>query len=132
MADTLGAVAKAVYDQLVAGFQPIGIPVFDDPPPDQDHPFVEVGRQIAETDDTHTEEGDEVLLFISCWSEHRGKGDALAMLEVVRKQLHNANLALATGSAISCRVLDRRADRDADGHTYMGSATVRVLTDFEF
>lgn len=129
MADTAVAVHQAVFDALKAVFDGVGIPVVDHPVPNQAFPFVDINRHTIGQNDTFVEAGSEHFVFLTCWSEHRGHGEVMSMLEKVQEALHRAKLPLATGHFILCVVTDRRTDLDVDGVTYSGSATVRVMTE---
>ncbi len=126
--DTLLAVHQALYDKLQADLLLLGLPVYDRAPDNAAFPYVLMGRVASSDDSTLAEVGDEHLTFLSCWSEVRGNAEVLLMLEAIHKSLHNFELVLGDGHAINCRVTQRRTDPDADGHTFTGSATVRVLT----
>ena len=68
------------------------------------------------------------LLYLSVWSDHQGQAEVKQILGAIEDALDERPLALSVGRAVSVRVTDTDTNREPDGRTYMGSATVRVIT----
>ena len=69
--------------------------------------------------------------FIQCgvWSTARGKHEIRAIFKGFYRALHNKRLPLSEGNMVVCQVERTRITRDADDVTFMGSVTLRVMTE---
>lgn len=119
------AVQKAVYDALVAG---LSVPVFDHVPQGQAAPFVALSAQDVADRDIYASRGWLHVLSLNVWSQHRGQKQVLDILAEIDAALHDVSLSLDTGEAVLARVADARSVLDADGMTYRGAVTLRVMT----
>lgn len=68
------------------------------------------------------------LLYLSVWSDAVGQAEVKRLNGEVIAALDERPLPLEVGRAVSVRVIQSDAQRDADGVTYQGSITVRVIT----
>jgi hypothetical protein len=62
------------------------------------------------------------------WSDLHGQAEVKRIIGEVVAALDERRLPLAVGRAVSVRVQQAEAQRDADGVTYQGSITLRVIT----
>ena len=102
MADPGFALQRAIYQRLSAE---LTVPVFDAVPDDTLYPYVTIDREVAQnTSPIAGRKRKQRLIYLSVWSDHQGQAE------------------------VSVRVIASDTNREPDGRTYMGSATVRVIT----
>ena len=101
--------------------------VWDAVPQNAPYPYVVVDNYNRENMDGLTARRDDRQVYLSVWSEVAGQAEVNSILEEIG-QLHNADLPLTTGTVASLRVMRSDTNRDADGVTFMGRATLRILT----
>jgi hypothetical protein len=65
---------------------------------------------------------------LTIWSDYRGKKEVLDLIEAIRAALHRQRPASTDGAVLRTFVENAEARRDVDGVTYMGSVTVRAIT----
>ncbi|MNE98321.1 hypothetical protein D3C80_1968190 [compost metagenome] len=66
--------------------------------------------------------------YLSVWSKYQGQAEVKRIMGEIGNALHRQRLRLATGRAVSVRVLRTRTNREPDGLTYQGQVTLRILT----
>jgi hypothetical protein len=118
-------VAKAIYVALDAG---LSVPVYDHAPQDQVMPFVEISQHTSDPVDTLATAYSEDFVTVTVWSDYRGSKQVRELLGEIYETLHDVMLTLDQGRAVICRVASRDARRDVDGVTYVGSATIRIVS----
>lgn len=121
------AVQRAVLRALTIALAGRDVPVFDHVPHGQGFPFVELGTMQVLTVDATEAEGYEIIFYLTVWSAYRGQAEVLEILQLIYNALHDQNLALEHGPLVLSRLTEQRTDRDADGVTYMGNATARIM-----
>ena len=99
MADPGFALQRAIYQRLSAE---LTVPVFDAVPDDTLYPYVTI--------------------------DHQGQAEVRRILNEIDVALDERHLSVDEGRAVSVRVIASDTNREPDGRTYMGSATVRVIT----
>lgn len=121
------AVGKAIRALLAPVLAPVQI--FDRAPRDQDMPCVTFDRHMVEPDDDLADQLSRHRITLVVWSKTRGPKEVRGIIGKIRRTLHWANLSLDVGACVLCEVEHAEATEDGDGHTYMGTAQVRVITE---
>ena len=126
MADPSVALQEAMFARLEAE---VSCPVFDGAPMDTDMPYVSFDREISTNiSPIAGRKRQQRLIYLSVWSDAVGQAEVKRILSEVVAALDERRLPLEVGRAVSVRVEQADAQRDADGVTYQGSVTVRVIT----
>lgn len=126
MADPSVALQEAMFARLDAE---VSCPVFDGAPMDTDMPYVSFDREISTNiSPLAGRKRQQRLIYLSVWSDAIGQAEVKRILSEVVAALDERRLPLEVGRAVSVRVEQADAQRDADGVTYQGSVTVRVIT----
>jgi hypothetical protein len=104
------------------------VPVYDAVPSSATYPYVEMDSQFNQ-DAGFIDSSDikERFVYLSVWSESRGQKPVMDILTEI-ESIHMQPLATAVGTVVFVRVIRTETSRDADGLSYMGSATLRVIT----
>lgn len=128
MADPSVALQEAMFARLEAE---VSCPVFDGAPMDTDMPYVSFDREISTNiSPIAGRKRQQRLIYLSVWSDAHGQAEVKQILGEVVAALDERRLPLSVGRAVSVRVDQADAQRDADGVTYQGSVTVRVITTY--
>ena len=126
MADPSVALQEALFARLAAE---VSCPVYDGAPMDSPMPYVSIDREIsANASPISGRKREQRLVYLSVWSDAHGQAEVKQILGEVVAALDERRLPLTVGRAVSVRVDQADAQRDADGVTYQGSVTVRVIT----
>ena len=126
MADPSVALQEAIFARLTAE---VSCPVHDGAPMDSPMPYVSIDREISRnTSPIAGRKREQRLVYLSVWSDAHGQAEVKRILGEVVAALDERRLPLTVGRAVSVRVEQADAQRDADGVTYQGSVTVRVIT----
>ena len=126
MSDPSVALQEAMFARLEAE---VSCPVFDGAPMDTDMPYVSFDREISTNiSPIAGRKRQRRLIYLSVWSDAHGQAEVKQILGEVVAALDERRLPLTVGRAVSVRVDQADAQRDADGVTYQGSVTVRVIT----
>lgn len=126
MSDPSVALQEALFARLEAE---VSCPVYDGAPMDTEMPYVSIDREIStNTSPIAGRKREQRLIYLSVWSNAHGQAEVKRILGEVIAALDERPLPLAVGLAVSVRVEQAEAQRDADGVTYQGSITVRVIT----
>lgn len=126
MPDPSVALQEAMFARLEAE---VSCPVYDGAPMDSDMPYVSFDREISTNiSPIAGKKRQQRLIYLSVWSDAHGQAEVKRILGEVIAALDERRLPLAIGRAVSVRVEQADAQRDADGVTYQGSMTVRVIT----
>jgi hypothetical protein len=72
---------------------------------------------------------DERFFYLNVWSTWPGQKEVLDILAEIDTALHRKKLTMSTGRWVRSFVERKATSRDTDGKTYMGRATVRVITE---
>ena len=125
--DLQGAVFDALKadDALVAALG--GAKFHDVTPADLGFPYVTFGRASVYDWSTGTETGSEHLFTLHVWSKHKGRKQALALMELVRAALHDKDLALVRHHLVSLRLEFSEMRFDEDLAVYEGSMRFRAV-----
>jgi len=126
MPDPSLALQKAIFARLQAE---VSCPIYDGAPMNADMPYVSIDREVsANSSPISGRKRQTRLLYLSVWSDASGQAEVKRINGEVIAALDERRLPLEVGRAVSVRVEQSDAQRDADGITYQGSITVRVIT----
>ena len=124
MADPTKALHKALYAKLGE----LSTPVYDGVPQGTAYPYVTIDSMAAANIDALVERTTERFVYLSIWSEARGQGEVMGIIANIDALMNNVRLTLDTGTVVSVRVDQATTRRDADNVTFMGSVTLRIIT----
>jgi hypothetical protein len=126
MADPSVALQAAIFARLAGE---VSCPVFDGAPLDTPMPYLSIDREVATNmSPIAGRKREQRLFYISAWSDVEGQAEVKRIIGEVVSALDERRLPLTVGRAVSVRVVQTEAQRDADGVTYQGSITVRIIT----
>ncbi|MGX1022529.1 hypothetical protein AB7M33_005205 [Pseudomonas sp. Y3 TE3536] len=126
MADPSLALQEAIFARLQAE---VSCPIYDGAPLNAEMPYVSIDREVSVNSSPISGRKRETrLLYLSVWSDAVGQAEVKCINGEVIAALDERRLPLEVGRAVSVRVEQADAQRDADGITYQGSITVRVIT----
>lgn len=126
MADPSVALQEALVARLEAE---VSCPIYDGAPMDSPMPYVSFDREISTNSSPIAgRKREQRLIYLSVWSNAHGQAEVKRIIGEVVAALDERKLPLTVGRAVSVRVEKADAQRDADGVTYQGSITVRVIT----
>ncbi|MEX5341403.1 DUF3168 domain-containing protein [Pseudomonas sp. I2] len=126
MADPSLALQEAIFARLEAE---VSCPIYDGAPMNADMPYVSIDREVSTNASPIAGRKRETrLIYLSVWSDAIGQAEVKRINGEIIAALDERRLPLAVGRAVSVRVEQADAQRDADGVTYQGSITVRVIT----
>lgn len=126
MADSGFALQRAIYQRLTAE---LSVPVYDAVPADTPYPYVTIDREVTQnTSPISGRKRKQRLIYLSVWSDHQGQAEVKQILGEIEDALDERRLPVDEGRAVSVRVIASDTNREPDGRTYMGSATVRVIS----
>lgn len=126
MADPSLALQVALVARLEAE---VSCPIYDGAPLDTPMPYLSIDREISTNISPIAGRKRQVrLIYLTVWSDAHGQAEVKRINAEVAAALDERRLPLEEGRAVSVRVERADAQRDADGVTYMGAITVRVIT----
>ncbi|MFI7857344.1 DUF3168 domain-containing protein [Pseudomonas promysalinigenes] len=126
MTDPSLALQEAIFARLQAE---VSCPIYDGAPLNAEMPYVSIDREVSVNSTPISGRKRETrLLYLSVWSDTVGQAEVKRINAEVIAALDERRLPLEVGRAVSVRVEQADAQRDADGITYQGSITVRVIT----
>jgi hypothetical protein len=126
MSDPGLALQKALFDKLSSG---LTVPVFDAVPDKTPYPYVTLDYEVADnTTPISGKKRENRLFYLSVWSDYKGQAEVKRINSEIAAALDEVPLPLSTGTAVSVRVLRTSTNREPDGVTYMGSVTLRIIT----
>lgn len=126
MPDPSVALQEALYARLTAE---VSAPVYDGAPLDTPMPYVSIDREVSSnTRPIHGRRRETRLIYLSVWSDTQGQAEAKRLVGEIQAALDERPLPLDVGRAVSVRIIEAGTQRDADGVTYQGSVTVRIIT----
>ncbi|KNC16736.1 DUF3168 domain-containing protein [Pseudomonas sp. RIT-PI-a] len=126
MADPSVALQVALVARLEAE---VSCPIYDGAPLDTPMPYLSIDREISTNISPIVGRKRQMrLIYLTVWSDAHGQAEVKRLNAEVTAALDERRLPLEEGRAVSVRVERADAQRDADGVTYMGAITVRVIT----
>lgn len=126
MSDPGLALQLALFAKLSAS---LTVPVFDAVPNDTAYPYITLDYEV--TDNTTPVSGkkrENRLFYLSVWSKYQGQAEVKRINSEIAAALDEVPLPLSSGNVVSVRVLRTETNREPDGKTYMGSVTLRIIT----
>ena len=126
MPDPSLALQEAIFARLE---DEVSCPIYDGAPLNADMPYVSIDREVSVNSSPISGRKRQTrLIYLSVWSDAVGQAEVKRINGEVIAALDERRLPLEVGRAVSVRVEQADAQRDADGITYQGSITVRVIT----
>lgn len=126
MADPAIPLQAALYARLS---DELSVPVYDAVPMDSELPYVTLDYEaMTNTSPLSGRDRASRLTYLSVWSDYKGQREVKQIMSEVYAALNQRPLVLADGRAFGVRVERMSTNRDADGVTFQGSVTVRVIT----
>jgi hypothetical protein len=105
------------------------VPIFDAVPMDTPYPYVTLDFEVSDNASPISGNKRETRLFyLSVWSDYSGQAEVKRINIEIAAALDRIALPLSTGRAVSVSVLRTETSREPDGKTYMGSVTLRIIT----
>lgn len=126
MSDPAIPLQAALYARLTAE---LTVPVYDAVPMGTPCPYVTIdSEQASNSSPISGRKRADRMLYLSVWSDYQGQAEVKRINAEIADALDARPLSLSDGRAASVRVERMSTNRDADGITYHGSVTVRVIT----
>jgi len=123
---------KAMFEALAGDAALVallgGARIFDRAPTDTAFPYVTFGRMSVFDWSTSTERGLEHLVTLHVWSKAKGKKEAFAILDAVRRVL-DAPLALDSHHLVNFRFEFAEVSFDDDISVHHGLLRLRAVTE---
>ena len=120
------ALQKALFDKLSAI---LTVPVFEAVPAKTPYPYVTLDYEVSSNASPMSGKKRESRLFyLTVWSTYKGQAEVKRINSEIAGALDGVALPLSTGRAILVRVLRTETNREPDGVTFMGSVTLRIIT----
>lgn len=98
-------------------------------PANQRFPYVTFGRTTAYDWSTGTETGSEHFFTLHVWSKHKGRKEALELMELVRQALHDRELTLPGHQLVNLRLESSEMRFDEDLRIYDGAMRFRAVVE---
>ena len=133
MTDSSFALQTAVYAALTTPALAEVSKVVDHPitdPQASDFPFVQIGDEDYQPDDTDDGGGDGGVgefITVHVWSRYRGKKQAKAICSEIYDRLHGASLTVTGRASALCWVRSRLILNDPDGLTRHGVVNIEII-----
>jgi hypothetical protein len=126
MSDPGLALQKALFEKLSAS---LTVPVFDAVPAKTPYPYVTLDYEAVDnTTPISGKKRENRLVYLSVWSSYKGQAEVKRINGEIADALDEVPLPLSTGTAVSVRVIRTGTTREPDGVSYMGSVTLRIIT----
>lgn len=92
-------------------------------------PYITFGRSTSYDWSTGTEQGSEHFFSLHVWSKHRGRKEALEVMELARAALHDRDLTLAAHRLANLRLESSEVRHDEDLDAYQGTLHFRAVVE---
>ena len=126
MADPAIPIQAALYQRRSAE---VSVPIYDSVPMDTPYPYVTIdSEQATNTSVISGRKRANRIVYLSVWSNYRGQAEVKRINAEIEAALDERPLTLSDGRAVSVRVERMGTNRDADGETYQGSVTLRIIS----
>lgn len=126
MADPSFALQVALFDRLTD--EVVSCKTYDQVPMNTPYPYVTIGSEISNNDDTLAGRREIRLVYLTVWSDFEGQEEVKRIMGEIDAALHERKLPLTTGRVVSIRVTRKQATPEPDCITYQGSVTLRIIT----
>lgn len=125
MADPSFALQVALFERLELE---VSCPIYDSVPMNADFPYVSLDYEISTNNDPLASRRDIRFFYLSVWSDFKGQEEVKRLMAEIDAATHERPLPLTTGRVVSIRVERKQTNREPDGVTFMGSVTLRIIT----
>src|SRR5690606_21636024 len=102
-------------------------PVFDRVPDGAKTPYVAIGEDTFDADDTDDSLGGEAYIEIEIWSTYEGKKEAKTIARQIKQRLHRAYLNVEGFSLAAAHWESSDTFSEPDGETTRTVETYRIL-----
>lgn len=103
--------------------------VYDAVPQGAAYPYVVLGDEVVRNSDPVSgRRRDTRYRYLHIWSQHKGQREVQEIIAAIDAALHEKRLNLTAGDVVSVRVDNSSTSRDADGETFMGRVTLKLIT----
>jgi len=106
-----------------------GAKIYDHAPANVAFPYITFGHTSLYDWSTATESGTEQLFTLHVWSKAKGKKEALDIMAVAERLLHDVALPLDGHALVNCRLEFSEARYDDDLAVYHGLLRFRAVTE---
>lgn len=103
--------------------------VHDHAPAELAFPYITFGRTSVYDWSTGTEDGNEHIFTLHAWSKAKGKAQALEIVTMIRRVLHDAGLAMTGHRLVNLREEFEEVRYDEDHAVYHGIIRFRAVTE---
>lgn len=125
MTDPSWPLQQALYQAL----SDLSCPVYDAVPQTAAYPYVVLGDEVRRNSDPVSgRRRDTRYRYLNIWSQHKGQSQVMQIMAEIDAALHDKPLTLSTGDVVSVRIDNSSTSRDADGETFMGRVTLKIIT----
>lgn len=126
MSDPGAALQVALDERLSAELSCL---VFDSVPEDAPFPYVTLDYEVSSnTSPIFGRDRENRLFYLSVWSDFKGQMEVKRIMAEIYAALNERPLQLAEGKVVSVRVIRTQTIREPDNRTFMGSVTLRIIT----
>ena len=122
-------VQKAIFSTLKAALLVDSVDIFDHVSQGEAKPYVVLDAQDITPRDYLVAQRDFRRVYLSIWSDYRGQKEVLDIYKVIYDTLHRQPVSLDNGRMVRCEVERFRSIQDADGLTYTGTVTLKLITE---
>lgn len=140
--DSLGPIQQAFYDRMVGDETLIGLlwhqidddvltGVYDQPPEEAQHPYVDLGQGIETPRNTLAEAGAEAVQTLHVWSRQRNFAEGLQIVGRLRELFDHQPLTVAGHHLVSVRHEMTQTLRDPDPEIRHLPVRFRITTEQE-
>lgn len=105
----------------------ISAPVYDKVPETASTPYVSIGEDSFEPDDTDESLGGEVFIELEIWSTYEGKKEAKTIARQIKQRLHRSYLNVEGFSFAAAHWESSDTFAEPDGETTRAVETYRIL-----
>ena len=117
-------IQTAIYERLSAE---LTYPVFDHVPQKTTYPYVNIGEDTVNQDDTQTYTGMSGTLNIHTWSQKRGRTEIKNMMKDIYVALHRWPVTLSDGNCWELIFDFADSIMDSDGETRHGIQRFKIM-----
>ena len=106
----------------------VGAGVYDDVPQESAYPYIVIGDDTTNTDDTQTYLGTRSTMTIHTWSRYSGKIECKTIMKAIYDALHREPLTLSAGTNWELLLDFEDTFMDTDGETRHGVQRFKIFT----
>ena len=124
-------IQTALYTRLSTDIDIIALVagrVFDDVPQGSTYPYIVIGDDTTNEDDTQTYLGTRATMTIHTWSRYSGKMETKTIMKAIYSALHREPLTLSAGNNWELLLDFEDTFMDPDGETRHGVQRFKIMT----